>query len=102
MAIYGQHIHRPPKTVSNNNEAIAVKFDIGTVCTQEIIMGYMGLEEPKLMLLLSYEIGTCYLFKSAEPPLTQLLGDTSFQELRSMWCQNSNHMDNLHLPTNHI
>ena len=71
-----------------------MKFDIEIVCTQEIIMGYMSLEKPTLMSLLSYEIVTCYLFMGAEPPLMQILGDTSFQELTSMWCQNSNHKDN--------
>ena len=33
-----------PKTVFNNSEPNAVKFGIEFVCTQEIIMGYMSLE----------------------------------------------------------
>ena len=63
-------------------------------------MGYMSLEKPSLMSLLNYEIVTCYLFVGKEPLLMQILGDTSFKKLTSMWCQNSNHRDNLHLPTN--
>ena len=55
-----------------------------------------------IMSLLRYEIATCYLFTGAEPLLMQILGDTSFQELTSMWCQNSNHRDNLHLLTNRV
>ena len=30
------------KTVFNNNEPVAMKFDIGIVCIQEIIMDYIA------------------------------------------------------------
>ena len=85
MGIYGPHIYRPLKTIFNNNEAMAMKFDIEVLCTQEIIMEYMSLEKPTLMSLLNYEILTCYLFMGAEPPLMQILGNTSSLELTSMW-----------------
>ena len=44
LGVYGPHICRPPKTAFNDSEPIAMKFDIETVCTQGIIMGYMSLE----------------------------------------------------------
>ena len=78
LGVYGPHICRPSKTVSNNNETIAMKFDIEIVCTQEIIMGYMSLEKPTLMSLLSYEIVICFSFTDAEPPLIQMFCDASF------------------------
>ena len=102
MGIYGSHFYRSPKIVCNDNETIAMEFDIEIVCTQEIIMVYMTLEKPTPMSLLYYEIVTCYRFTGAEPPLMQILGDTSFKELTSMWCQNSNHKDKLNLPTNRV
>ena len=104
MGIYGPHIYRPTKTVSTNNETIAMKFDIEIVCTQEIIMGwvYMSLEKPTPMSMLSYETVTCYLFTGAELPFMQILGDTSFKELTSMWCQNNNHKDKVNLPINRV
>ena len=42
--VYGPHIYRPPKTAFNNSEPIAMKFDIEIVCTQEITMASMSLE----------------------------------------------------------
>ena len=44
LGVYGPHIYRSPKTAFNNSEQIAMKFDIEIVCTQEIIMGYMSLD----------------------------------------------------------
>ena len=45
LGVYGPHIYRPLKTAFNNSEPIAMEFDIEiVVCTQEIIMAYMGLE----------------------------------------------------------
>ena len=34
----------PPKTAVNDNDLIAMKFDIETACTLAIIMGYIILE----------------------------------------------------------
>ena len=44
LGVYGPRIYRPSKTAFNNNELIAMKFNIEIVCTQEIIMGYISLE----------------------------------------------------------
>ena len=44
LGVYGPHIYGPTKTAFNNSEQIAIKFDIETVCTQEIIIGYMSLD----------------------------------------------------------
>ena len=44
LGVYGPHVYRPLKTVSNNDNPIAMKFNIEIVCTLAIIMGYISLE----------------------------------------------------------